>query len=190
MQGANVLQAPDVGLRRVMEKLAGQLTEFEQTFFLTVVICGGTAARLHLGPQYRATFDIDAELVQRVPGLKFDQLSAVVGENVYYWDTQFSTTLGIMQEDYLNRAILVPALSIGQLIVKVLDPHDLVISKVSRWADPDRQDTEALCRAGLILPNWLDELLRDALKSHHTTRSVKGNAEAAMDLVRSIVGSS
>jgi hypothetical protein len=51
----------------------------------------------------------------------------------------------------------------GSTDVRVLSPVDLAVSKLSRYADPDRDDIKALARAGLLDPKGLRQRAEEAL---------------------------
>lgn len=181
---------PDTALVRVFQLLAEQLRDFPPDKMFEVIVCGGVAAKLHLDTDARTTTDIDAELKPTVVGINFDALQAVEanqkGEQIlYHWDQNFNTTLALMEEDYVERAWLVPQLSFGNVVAKVLDPHDLIISKVARMAEPDQWDIRALTRAGLIDPAYLKELLNRAMATNPVSVSrLTGNVEHAMKIVK------
>ena len=69
-----------------------------------------------------------------------------------YFDRQYNDTLGLMHPDAQRDSlpIDVPGVDPKRLRVRVLAPVDLAVSKLARFADPDRADIQALARAGLL----------------------------------------
>lgn len=116
---------------------------------LRVFLAGGMA--VHLYTAKRVTTDIDAEFSERVviPADLFVQVKLSDGsmEDIYL-DGNFNSTLGLMHEHYREDSIPVP-LGLQYLIVNVLSPVDLAVSKIARLADVDKEDIRDLVLAGL-----------------------------------------
>ena len=182
---------PETGLLRVMEKLAAGLKASHPGRTYTVVICGGSAAQLHLGPEHRPTTDLDAEIAPYPHGFNFQELDYQEGngddKKVYFWDENFSPTIGLLEEDYLLRALEVAPLSFDNIKTYVLDPHDLVINKLTRRQDPDRTDTAALANAGLLDTEYLEILIEKAITANPISAARnRHHAIACLEMVASI----
>ena len=59
-------------------------------------------------------------------------------ESVYF-DTNYNWSFALMHELYLDDAILMD-LGVEQIRLNILCPLDLAVSKISRFADNDKED--------------------------------------------------
>ncbi|MES9857045.1 MAG: DUF6036 family nucleotidyltransferase [Sedimenticola sp.] len=129
---------------------------------LPVVIAGGTAVQIWT--RANTTVDIDCEFEGRfypkectIPYLDEDG-----EEKSVYIDRNYTPTLAVMHEDYIDDAVFVE--DIGKLAVHVLHPIDLVLSKITRWQEHDRRDVGLLVGAGLVDAETLKERADEALR--------------------------
>lgn len=85
-----------------------------------------------------------------------------------YFDRQYNDTLGLMHENAHRDSVPidVPGVDPKRLRVRVLAPVDLAVSKLARFADPDREDIAALARAGLLSAGDLRKRANDALAGY------------------------
>jgi hypothetical protein len=149
---------------------------------VTVVVAGGAAVHLYTG--VRVSKDLDAEFLGRV--LKPDALVSYRDTDgstrTVHLDRAYNSTLGVMHEDYLERAT--PTfLSAPGFSLRLLAPVDLAISKLGRWAEHDRSDVKALVDAGLLNKESFERLAREALAYYvGNVRPVELNLEEALSL--------
>jgi hypothetical protein len=129
-------------------------------------VAGGAATHIYTGSRLSA--DVDATLGGRL--LLPDDLQVMYKSQdgkhrTLYFDRQYNDTLGLMHEDAYadSMPIDVPGVNRKRLDVRVLSPVDLAVSKLSRYADPDRDDIKALARAGLLDPKGLRQRAKEAL---------------------------
>jgi len=101
-----------------------------------MVIAGGMA--IHLYTAARVTTDVDAEFSKRIL-LPSDLIVETKNGNMLYLDPSYNSSFALMHEDYLQDSVSVP---IGTELVHVfvLNPLDLIISKIARYSGPDAQD--------------------------------------------------
>ena len=132
---------------------------------LTAFLAGGMA--VHLYTAKRVTTDIDAEFSSRivVPTDLFVQIDLPDGsiEDIYF-DSNFSTTLGLIHENYQQDSVPVE-LGLRHIKVRALSPVDLAVSKIARFADPDREDIHDLVFAGLTNADEIEARAEEALSS-------------------------
>jgi hypothetical protein len=134
-----------------------------------VYVAGGAASHIYTGSRLSA--DIDATLGRRL--LLPDDLQVMYKaedgkHRTLYFDRQYNDTLGLMHEDAHadSLSIDVPGVNRKRLDVRILSPVDLAVSKLARYADPDREDISALARAGLLDPRQLRKRAEEALKGY------------------------
>ena len=103
-----------------------------------------------------------------------------------YFDRQYNDTLGLMHPDAQRDSlpIDVPGVDPKRLRVRVLAPVDLAVSKLARFADPDRADIQALARAGLLSAGDLRKRAEDALAGYiGRARDVRVSIDLACRLI-------
>ena len=134
-----------------------------------VYIAGGAASHIYTGSRLSA--DIDATLGRRL--LLPDDLQVMYKSDdgkhrTLYFDRQYNDTLGLMHEDAHadSEPIEVPGVNRKRLDLRVLSPVDLAVSKLARFADPDREDIKALARAGLLDSGQLRQRAEEALAGY------------------------
>lgn len=103
---------------------------------IRMVIAGGMA--VHLYTAARVTTDVDAEFSKRI-FLPADLVVETREGNMLYLDPSYNSTFALMHEDYLDDAVPVP-IGTDLVHVYVLSPIDLIVSKIARYADRDRED--------------------------------------------------
>lgn len=153
---------------------------------LTVFLAGGMGVHLYTGK--RVTTDIDAEFSGRVvvPTDLFVQVELSDGstEDIYF-DSNFSTTLGLIHEDYQQDSVPVE-LGLQHITVRVLSPVDLAVSKISRLADPDKEDIHDLVCAGLTSAAEIASRAEEALSDYiGNTSSLRLNIRDALEIAES-----
>ncbi|MHA6193330.1 DUF6036 family nucleotidyltransferase [Pseudomonas wadenswilerensis] len=135
-------------------------------------VFGGCA--LHMLTNARGSADIDAEL-QIAAGVNRDDVIALLdgipeeyelnGRDMQVqYDTRFNTSLCPIHEDFSERAIpLTPLQASAQFQVFVVDPVDLIITKLGRFTDRDHHDIRTLIRERNVDLKRLDMLARQAI---------------------------
>ncbi|MFK4705603.1 F420-0:gamma-glutamyl ligase-like protein [Roseateles asaccharophilus] len=177
----------DTPYAKAVEKL---LNEFVAAVFgdhppekpLVVVVAGGAAVHLYTGA--RVSKDLDAEFLARV--LKPDVVVAYTDsdgtERTVHLDRTYTTTLGLLHEDYLDRSGLT-GWTVPGLEVRVMSPVDLAISKLARWAEHDQADVRSLIDAGLLNRDSFERLANEALSYFvGNTMPVRRSIEEALSM--------
>lgn len=148
------------GLKRYFQLLEERLQLKKP---IEVYLAGGMAA--HLYTAKRVTTDIDAEFPARTLRPTDLWISVDLGtgkpEKIYL-DTNYNGPLGMMHEDYQADAIPLD-LGLQNIQLRVLSPVDLAVSKISRLADPDKEDIRDLVAAGLTTANEIVRRATEAL---------------------------
>ncbi len=141
---------------------------------IKIIIFGGCAVHLYTG--HRVSTDIDGEIFETInlPGGKAAALLAEFPQEFLdvdtgrtlelNWDLGFTTTLGPLHEDYLERGIRMSEFPDESPIhVYVAAPVDVAISKLGRAQEHDLNDIAAMLRKGLIDVDELRRLADEAI---------------------------
>ena len=134
-----------------------------------MIVAGGAALQLHIGT--RASEDIDATFSRRF--VLSDDLSVSYRDvdgraRILYLDRNYNDSLGLLHENAFEGSVSVsiPGVNAKLIDVRVLGPLDLAVSKLSRFADQDRLDIEALARERLINAKALRRRAEQALSGY------------------------
>ncbi|HUX24489.1 MAG TPA: DUF6036 family nucleotidyltransferase [Burkholderiales bacterium] len=137
-------------LSRIQQALKGSGSD---AFPIRLVVAGGAA--LHLLTGARVSEDVDAVFSKRV--LFSEEIEVSYRDpdgraRLLYLDRNYNDTLGLLHEDAHKDAqsVAFPGIDKKLIDVRVLSPIDLAVSKLSRFADQDREDILLLAREGLI----------------------------------------
>lgn len=150
-------------------------------------IAGGIA--VHLYTAYRVSTDVDLEFDARVT-IPADLAAEVPAENGrspwLYIDTQYTSAFSLMHEDYREDSWRVP-MDVDHIEVYVLSPVDLAVSKISRFADTDRDDIATLVRQGLATADAIEERANEAVSYYVGNVDVlRSNIRLAVELARKV----
>jgi hypothetical protein len=148
---------------------------------LTAYLAGGMAVHLYTGK--RSTNDVDAELSARVL-IPNDLVVEVIDDNgdpqAVYFDTNYNPMFALLHEDYQQDSVEV-SMGLEHIVLRVLSPVDLAVSKLARFAANDREDIRDLVRLGLTNAAEIDARATEALAAYigdHT--ALKYNLRDAM----------
>nr|WP_255701750.1 DUF6036 family nucleotidyltransferase [Bordetella sp. LUAb4] len=150
-------------------------------------IAGGIA--VHLYTAYRVTVDVDMEFDAKVP-VPSDLSVELPGESGrdpwLYIDTQYNSTFSLIHEDHREDAWRVP-LGLSSIDVYVLSPVDLAVSKISRFAENDREDIATLVRQGLTTADAIETRANEALSCYvGNVDMLKTSIRLAVELAKKI----
>jgi hypothetical protein len=152
-----------------------------------VFLAGGMAVHLYLGS--RVTTDVDAEFGRRV-FIPSDLIVPVTLEDgktkSLYFDTNYNSSFALMHEDYLDDSI---PLNIGapHLLLHVLSPVDLAVSKLARYAPNDIEDIANLVRSGLTTADEIEERAQHAIGGYIDGQGIlRLNLRDALAMAREI----
>ena len=91
-----------------------------------------------------------------------------------------------MHEDYQDDSIPVD-LGLKHVVVRVLQPVDLAVSKIARLAENDREDIASLVRLGLTNANQIEQRASAAIAGFVGGQSsLLVNLKDALSLARSV----
>ena len=95
-----------------------------------------------------------------------------------------SDVLGSFPPDWEGRAQEVGM--VGNIVVHVIDPVDLAVSKVARFQDRDQADIRQLAARGLVDPDTFHVSAEEALELYvGDTTWIRRNLRSALTLIRS-----
>lgn len=170
-------------------RIAASLTGATRTAMpVRMFVAGGAAMHMYTGA--RVSRDIDAAFSHRIvlpSDLQVFYRSADGAAQTLYFDYQYNDSLGLMHEDAYDDsiALTLPGIDPAVLDVRLLAPVDLALSKVSRFAEVDRGDIEALAGAGLIEAEALHRRGMEALDGYiGDLGRVRGALDSACSLAR------
>ena len=148
---------------QIQQALKGSRPE---VFPIRMVVAGGAA--LHLLTGSRVSADVDAVFSKRV--LFNEEIEVSYRDpdgraRLLYLDRNYNDTLGLLHENAHqdSRPIDIPGIDKKIIDVRVLSPIDLAVSKLSRFADQDREDILLLARERLIDSASLRKRAKEAL---------------------------
>lgn len=137
---------------------------------VNLYITGGIAIYFHTAT--RVSKDLDAILDRGVyipKKLKVIWLNENDELEELAYDHNYTPTLGVMHEDYEDRAIHLFTID-EKLKVYVLSPEDLIISKLARFGEQDQEDIRGIINNELVKKEELESLAKDAISVAGTGR--------------------
>ena len=174
-------------LSRIQQTLQGSGPD---VFPIRMYIAGGAA--LHLLTGARVSEDVDAVFSKRV--LLNDDIEVAYRDadgraRLLYLDRNYNDTLGLLHENAHKdaRPVDVPGIDKQLIDVRVLAPIDLAVSKLSRFADQDREDILLLAKEGFIDAAALRKRAEQALAGYvGDLGSVRNSVAIACRLIESV----
>jgi hypothetical protein len=174
-------------LSRVQETLKGSHPD---AFPIRMYVAGGAALHFHTGA--RVTEDVDAVFSKRVlfeEDIEVSYRDPDGRARLLYLDRNYNDTLGLLHEDAYqdSRSVKIPGIDKRLIDVRMLSPVDLAVTKLSRFADRDREDIELLAQAGLIDSASLRKRAEEALGGYVGNLSpVRTSIDIACRLIDSV----
>ena len=145
--------------------------------------CLGGFAVLGAGVDARQTGDIN--IVDAVPADGLQSLLALAGSRseLFQGHRLYIEHVGVTVPpcDYRDRLIDITPRQLNRLVVKVLDPNDVILTKLARHWERDREDTRLLVARGLVAPEVLEHRFEQELEPFLTERDAK-RARLTLDL--------
>lgn len=153
----------------LIKKIENQLNEdynSQNELTINCYLAGGAACNLLYGG--RITGDLDFELDKRV---HIDsELSFENEELSLFLDMQYNPTLGLIHENYIEDAIPIDFLKKDKNKLKIkpyiFSPIDLIMSKLSRWSDNDKDDVRNIIIAALPNKQELFDKINESLSGY------------------------
>ena len=156
--------------QRIAGRIAESLRETPETVLpVSMYIFGGGAVHFYTGD--RDSIDIDAKFSHRIvlpDDLEVSYRAPDGAAKLLYFNRQFNDGFALVHEDAYRDSVLLKLSEIDSKVlnIRLLSALDLAVSKISRFADHDRQDITALARRGLIDSNSLRNRAEEAMKSY------------------------
>lgn len=140
------------------EEIAGRIAESLSAtprirLPVSMFVSGGAAVHFYTGD--RISSDIDATFSHRIAlpdDLEVSYRAPDGAAQLLYLDRQYNDSFSLMHEDAYDDAVPLDLKGIdsGILDIRLLTALDLAVSKISRFADQDREDIAALAKRRLI----------------------------------------
>ena len=145
---------------------------------------------LHYYTQHRISRDVDIKWSHQIllpPDMQVFEITvpgSEAGKQVVVMDGNFNDVLGSFPPDWEKRSHEVQR--IGSMLLHVIDPVDLAVSKVARFSERDREDIRALAGLGLVDPEAFAERGKEALDYYVGDLTfVRYNLADAGEIIRS-----
>jgi len=178
--------------RELIERIAKVLPLKRNSPPVMMYVAGGAALHFYTGE--RVSKDIDASFSRRVAlpeNLEVTYRDADGAARMLYFDRQYTDTLSLLHEDAYEDAEPLELTGIDPSIleVRLLSPLDLAVSKISRFADQDRDDIAALARNELVTADSLRRRAGEAVKAYvGDTARIQSSIELACRIVKDAGG--
>jgi len=174
-------------LSRIQQALKGSRPD---VFPIRMYVAGGAALYLLTGA--RVSEHVDAVFSKRVllnEDIEVSYRDPDGRARLLYLDRNYNDTLGLLHENAHKDAqpVAFPGVDKKLIDVRVLAPIDLAVSKLSRFADQDREDILLLAREGLIDSASLRKRAEQALGGYvGDLSSVRNSIDIACRLIESV----
>lgn len=134
---------------------------------IAMVLAGGAAMHLYTGA--RMTDDVDAVFDRKL--LVPSDLAVIYRDSegkarTVYFDSNYNETYALLHEDAHRDAARLPLEGIEGAKIFVLQPVDLAVSKLARFAEIDRKDIQQLAAEGLVTAKELRKRAEEALPGY------------------------
>jgi hypothetical protein len=137
-----------------------------------IIACVAGGAAVHFYTGARVSKDIDAKIMARVLVDPDDLQVTYRGDDgrarLLYFDAQYNDTFALLHADAYDDAFVIDVEGVDprRLIVKLLTPLDLAVSKLSRFSEQDQEDIRTLAEHGLIASAPLRQRAEEALPDY------------------------
>jgi hypothetical protein len=173
---------------QIVARIAAALAEVSPSALpIKMYVAGGAALHFYTGE--RVSRDIDAVFSRRIAlpdDLELTYRDADGAARLLYFDRQYNDTLSLMHDDAHDDSIplALEAIDAAVLDVRLLNPLDLAVSKISRFSERDRSDIVSLARHGHIDSAGLRQRAEEALTGYvGSLDRVRGSIELACRIV-------
>jgi len=127
-------------------------------------ITGGSAVHFYSGSRVSDDVDLILSHSVNIP----DDLTVIWLDdnqtiNEISYDQNYNSTLGLIHEDYEDRARLLKLID-GKFEIYLLSPVDLIITKISRYASNDEDDIKKIIDECTLDKDELNMLAKDTIK--------------------------
>ncbi len=137
---------------------------------VVVCIAGGAAMHFYTGERYSR--DVDAKIFARVMIDPQELQVAYQGNDgrarLLYFDTQYNDNFALLHHAAYDdaRPVSIDGIDAHRMVIRLLTPVDLAVSKLSRYSEQDQDDIRALARHSLIAAAALRARAEEALADY------------------------
>lgn len=154
----------NTGLSKAFKRMFQEIeNNIESDVKIQAFLAGGMAIHFYTG--YRTTADVDVEFSHRL-SLPDDFIVSAELEDgsvrPLYIDKNYNSTFALMHPDYQEDSIAVP-FGFKNFDVRVLNPTDLIVSKIARFAGNDKEDVQQILMLGLTTTDGIERRAKEAL---------------------------
>ncbi len=148
------------------------------------VMTGGAAMAVY--SLTRSSSDIEGIFSHRMllPDILIPYVDESGKKQTLSWDRNYSPTLGLLHPEYETNLVFVAESSDRKIRVMILDPLDLAVTKIARYADNDRADIQELFEIGHLRPDQMEQRTLEALDYYiGDMRQITENLDSALSLM-------
>jgi hypothetical protein len=157
-------------VREIILRIESSLVDVPKRLLpVKMYIAGGAAVHFYTGA--RVSKDIDAVFSRRIvlpENLEVAYRDPDGKAHLVYFDRQYNDTLALMHEDTYEDSVelSLQGIDAGVLDVRLLSSIDLAVSKISRFAEHDREDIQVLAQKGLVNAKALRQRAEEAVAGY------------------------
>lgn len=149
-------------------------------------LAGGFAVHFHIAQGIPDYVDIKWSQKFLIPPdmqtFELDSPGNAAGTRIVVMDGSFADMMGSFPPDWEERSQEVHRFH--NMVLHVIDPVDLAVSKVARFSERDREDIQALAERGLIDPDTFAKRLDEAFDQYVGDMTlVRSNVRDAREIV-------
>ena len=147
----------------MMGEIAKQIPDSHKQTPVKAYLTGGGAVHYYCNSRVSDDVDLIMQFAVKIPEDLFVVWLNEKGtlEQVHY-DHTYNSTFGLLHEDYEDRAVHMITID-EKFDINLLSPVDLIISKLTRFAQNDEEDIENIIKTGRVDKDELYALARDAI---------------------------
>ena len=147
----------------MMKEIAKQIPNSHKKTPVKAYLTGGGAVHYYCNSRVSDDVDLIMQFAVKIPEDLFVVWLNDKGklEQVHY-DYTYNSTFGLLHEDYEDRAIHLVSIE-EKFEIYLLAPEDLIISKLTRYAQNDESDIENIIKTKKIDKHQLYALADDAI---------------------------
>lgn len=147
----------------MMGEIAKQIPDSHKQTPVKAYLTGGGAVHYYCNSRVSDDVDLIMQYTVKIPEDLFVVWLNKEGtlEQVHY-DHTYNSTFGLLHEDYEDRAVHMITID-EKFEINLLSPVDLIISKLTRFAQNDEEDIENIIKTGKVDKTELYALATDAI---------------------------
>ena len=147
----------------MMGQIAKQIPDSHKQTPVKAYLTGGGAVHYYCNSRVSDDVDLIMQYTVKIPEDLFVIWQNDEGtlEQVHY-DYTYNSTFGLLHEDYEDRAVHMITID-EKFEINLLSPVDLIISKLTRFAQNDEEDIANIIKTGKVDKDELFELATDAI---------------------------